>query len=87
MLQEGTPREVDKSDRDARRRHGGVLTGGTSKARKKKRRGAVSSPCPMCGGNSHVVITNRVEGVVIRTRRCLRRAAHTFKTKEVHISS
>ena len=53
----------------------------------RKRRGAVSSPCPTCGSNSHVIITSRVEGVVIRTRRCLQNPGHVFKTKEVRVAS
>jgi hypothetical protein len=54
---------------------------------KRKRRGTASSPCPRCGYNSSVVTTNRVEGQVIRVRRCLRYKTHVFKTKEVQISS
>jgi hypothetical protein len=44
-------------------------------------RGGASMPCPECGGDSHVIITNRVLGTVMRARACLQHD-HRFKTVE-----
>jgi hypothetical protein len=54
---------------------------------KPRKRGTVSAVCPVCGANSGVTITSRVEGIVIRTRKCLGKHPHTFKTKEISIAS
>ena len=43
----------------------------------------MSAPCPKCKGNSHVIVTQRFEGVVYRVRQCLGPRAHKFRTKEV----
>jgi len=53
--------------------------------KRRKRNGAVSTPCPTCKANSHVVVTSRVEGVTVRARKCLGRKPHLFYTKEVSI--
>jgi hypothetical protein len=55
--------------------------------KKRRRNGAVSSPCPKCGRNSHVVVTSRVDGVTVRARKCFGRKAHLFYTKEVPVQS
>ena len=51
--------------------------------KRRKRNGAVSAPCPKCKANSHVIVTQRFEGVVYRVRQCLGPRAHKFRTKEV----
>lgn len=46
-------------------------------------RGGASVPCPTCGKDSHVVITRRDDGSVLRKRVCSRN--HTFATREEHV--
>jgi hypothetical protein len=55
--------------------------------KRRKRNGSVSAPCPKCKANSHVIVTIRVEGVVVRARQCFGRKAHTFRTKEIPVQS
>ena len=46
-------------------------------------RGGATMPCPVCGANSHVIITRRTDDdVVIRKRRCLGDEGHPFDTVE-----
>jgi hypothetical protein len=54
-------------------------------AEKTKKRGGASAPCPKCGANSHVVVTQRQDGDVIRVRKC-KRYGHEFRTKEFPVA-
>jgi transcriptional regulator NrdR family protein len=51
--------------------------------KKKKKRGGASLPCPTCGKDTHVIVTRRGEGKVIRFRGCLKHEAHRFYTCEI----
>jgi hypothetical protein len=50
---------------------------------KGRKRGGASVPCPECEADSHVIITRREGGVVIRKRACLGRTSHEFTTTEM----
>jgi len=64
---------------------GGTIRGAMTKPT--KRSGTKSTPCPKCKANSYVIVTRRVDGIVIRVRSCMRHPSHVFKTKEVHVEA
>lgn len=45
-------------------------------------RGGASVPCPTCASDSHVELTRRDGDTVMRTRKCLGRGKHLFRTAE-----